>query len=148
MFNVEVDYEKIRSSKFRDNFTNITYYARYLKFPKKSDGNIVMIKKLYFGILFDEPLNKNSIPESVTKLIFGAKFNQVLNENSIPKSVSNLEDCILLFSGRKMRPLWVTLPQNTHLTFGNFFNQPLNRISIPKFSYPFNLRDSFQPTIK
>ena len=35
LFNMKIDYNMIKHSKFKDNFTNLTYKTRKLDFPKK-----------------------------------------------------------------------------------------------------------------
>ncbi len=132
LFNIPVEYRDIKElGELKDKFTNIIFEADNLNYPRKSNGDIIMIKRLIFGRMFNQPLNEFSIPKSVSNLTLGDRFNQPLTVGLIPNSISNLKDCILL-------------PQNTHLTFGNDFNKPLNINSIPysvtylTFGYSFN----------
>jgi hypothetical protein len=52
---------------------------------------------------FNQPVNKDSFPNSITHLSFGDSFNQPVNKDSLPSFI-------------------------THLSFGWFFTQPVNEL--------------------
>ena len=50
---MKIDYNMIKDSKLRDNFTNLTYKTHKLDFPKKSNGDTMIIKRLNFEDSFN-----------------------------------------------------------------------------------------------
>ena len=83
LFDIPVEYNKIKNSLYRDRFTNIIYRANDLNFPKNT-------RRLIFSDEFNFPLHKGMIPNTVTHLTFGPKFNQKLEKGVIPSSVTHL----------------------------------------------------------
>ena len=111
LFNNKVNYEKIKKSRFKYNFTSVV-------FDEEEDDmiNFKYLKKLtYNGCIFR---NKNCIPRSVTHLIFGPYFNQDIKD-LIHEGVTHLILGDMFNSG-----IYGCLPNSLiHLKFGASFNQ-------------------------
>eukprot|EP01132_Coremiostelium_polycephalum_P009207 gene9207-11283_t len=71
------------------------------------------VKKLVFGLLFDQPISPSLIP-SVTNLKFDTWFQQPLNSQTLPSSVSHLT-----LSPFYRHDLTQLPPSITHLTFNS-----------------------------
>ena len=91
--------------------------------------------------MFNQPLNKDDIPKSVTHLTFGFMFNQPLNKDVIPNSVTHLTFGIM-FNQKIVIPNSVT-----HLIFGYRFNQMFKKDDIPKSVIHLTLGFEFNQTL-
>src|SRR5437762_3267526 len=86
------------------------------------------LKKLTFGVCFNQPLKKEYLPSNLIQLTFGYRFNQQLKEGYLPSNLTQLT-----FGGNFIQPLKEGyLSSNlTQLTFGEDFNQPLKEGDLP-----------------
>ncbi|KAN0021916.1 hypothetical protein ACTFIU_004061 [Dictyostelium citrinum] len=111
---------KLKILKFGDHFNNGDE-------PIKSGDLPTSLIELDLGI-YNQELEKGSIPLNVKKLSLGESFNKEIRSGDIPPRVVSLQ-----FSedfNQIIKPN--TLPNSiTDLTFGSKFNQPLLPYSIP-----------------
>jgi hypothetical protein len=91
-------------------------------------SQLEFVKNITFGDIFDQPLEKDTLPKSLTSLTFGINFDQPLKEEYFPSNLTQLT-----FGEEFNQPIKERyLPSNlTQLTFGTCFNQPIKEGDIP-----------------
>lgn len=115
----------VLSANYRTNV-----YKEYENYPI-NNTNILpkTLKELYFGQVFNQPINKDSLPEGLKKLHFGDFFDQPINKDSLPEGLQEL----YFGMSFKQKIDKGCLPEGLQiLHFGLLFNKPIDKGSLPK----------------
>jgi hypothetical protein len=112
---------------------DIKYYKicfhREFNQPIEKNSLPELLTHLTLGYYFNQPIKKDSLPKSLTHLTFGSRFDQPIERDSLPKSLTHLT-----FGGRFNQSIEKDiLPESlTHLTFGSWFNQLIEKDVLPE----------------
>jgi Leucine-rich repeat (LRR) protein len=83
---------------------------------------------LWYVSLFDEEIQENVLPKSLTHLTFGFSYKKEIKENILPKSLTHLT---FGFSYNKEIKKNVLPEGLTHLTFGALYSQEIKENVLP-----------------
>ena len=122
---------KFQGCKQISNFKNLTDLIFDDNFNEKLNPNVFpdTITHLTFGKNFNQPIEPNVLPKFLKSLTFGENFNQEMAPNVLPKFLKSLTfgENFNQEIGRNILPKSLT-----HLTFGDEFNQVIFRNILPK----------------
>ena len=106
--------EKVLKWPYYDHLINICVYKLLKIYPKK-------LQYLTFSWDFNEPINRDNIPKSVTSIKFGEKFNRSVDE--LPLLIKSIE------FGRHFNQTVDNLPSSIEsIKFGHEFNQTVDKL--------------------